>query len=191
MTRMATAAAVLALSASPALAADEFAFDHSHTHVLFFVDHLGFSTTQGEFLEFDGTLMLDTEAPENSSVTVSIATDSIDTGYADRDEHLRSGDFFNVEEYPEMTFASTGVTVTGENSAEVAGDLTILGVTQPVTLDVTLNGLGAHPFNGSTVAGFSATTTIGRSDFGMDFGVPAIGDEIEIRIETEASPLGS
>lgn len=191
MTRMATAAAVLALSASPALAADEFAFDHSHTHVLFFVDHLGFSTTQGEFLEFDGTLMLDTEAPENSSVTVSIATDSIDTGYADRDEHLRSGDFFNVEEYPEMTFASTGVTVTGENSAEVAGDLTILGVTQPVTLDVTLNGLGAHPFNGSTVAGFSATTTISRSDFGMDFGVPAIGDEIEIRIETEASPLGS
>ena len=191
MTRMATAAAVLALSASPALAADEFAFDHSHTHVLFFVDHLGFSTTQGEFLEFDGTLMLDTEAPENSSVTVSIVTDSIDTGYADRDEHLRSGDFFNVEEYPEMTFASTGVTVTGENSAEVAGDLTILGVTQPVTLDVTLNGLGAHPFNGSTVAGFSATTTISRSDFGMDFGVPAIGDEIEIRIETEASPLGS
>ena len=191
MTRMATAAAVLALGASPALAADEFAFDHSHTHVLFFVDHLGFSTTQGEFLEFDGTLMLDTEAPENSSVTVSIATDSIDTGYADRDEHLRNSDFFNVEEYPEMTFASTGVTVTGENSAEVAGDLTILGVTQPVTLDVTLNGLGAHPFNGSTVAGFSATTTISRSEFGMDFGVPAIGDEIEIRIETEASPLGS
>ena len=191
MTRMATAAAVIALSASSAWAADEFAFDHSHTHVLFFVDHLGFSTTQGEFLEFDGTLMLDTEAPENSTVSVSIATASIDTGYADRDEHLRNSDFFDVEEYPEMTFTSTGVTVTGENSAEVSGDLTILGVTQPVTLDVTLNGLGAHPFNGSTVAGFSATTTISRSDFGMDFGVPAIGDDIEIRIETEASPLGS
>ena len=191
MTRLATAAAALALSASPALAAEEFAFDHSHTHVLFFVDHLGFSTTQGEFMEFDGTLMLDTEAPENSSVTVTIDAASIDTGYADRDEHLRTGDFFNVEEHPELTFTSTDVAVTGENTAEVTGDLTILGVTQPVTLNVTLNAIGPHPFNGATVAGFSATTTISRSDFGMDFGVPAIGDEIEIRIESEASPVGS
>ncbi len=184
----ATAFGAAAMVSGPVLAADEFVFDKSHTHILFYIDHLGFSTTQGEFLDFEGSLALDTDAPENSNVSVTIDAASLDSGWADRDTHLRSADFLDVETHPTITFASTGVTVTGDNTAEVAGDLTILGNTQPVVLDVTLINMGEHPFNGQTVAGFEATTTISRSAFGMDFGVPAIGDEVEIVINTETTP---
>ena len=184
----ATALGAAAMVGGQALAADEFVFDKSHTHILFYIDHLGFSTTQGEFLDFEGSLSLDTEAPENSSVSVTIDAASLDSGWADRDAHLRSDDFLDVENHPTITFTSSEVTLTGDNTADVAGDLTILGTTQPVVLAVTLNNMGEHPFSGETVAGFEATTTISRSDFGMGFGVPAIGDEVEIVINTETTP---
>lgn len=181
------AAAGLALAALPA-AAETYTIDKGHTHILFEVSHLGFSTTHGEFLEFDGEFDFDPDAPENSRISVTIDTASIDTGHAERDEHLRNADFFDVEEYPTMTFETTGVEVTGENTAELTGDLTLLGVTQPVTLDVQLNAMGPHPFQDKTVAGFTATGTINRSDFGMTYAAPAVGEEVDIVIEMEASP---
>ena len=184
------AAAGLTLAAAPATA-DTYVIDKGHTHILFQVSHLGFSNTHGEFLEFDGSFEFDPESPGNSRVDVTIDTASIDSGHAERDEHLRNSDFFNVEQHPTMTFETTAVEVTGEDTATLTGDLTLLGTTQPVTLDVTLNGLGPHPFREeTTVAGFTATGTINRSDFGMTFGVPAIGDEVTIVIEMEASPAG-
>ena len=184
------AAAGLALAAAPA-AAETYVIDKGHTHILFQVSHLGFSNTHGEFLEFDGTFDFDPEAPENSRIDVTIETASIDSGLAERDAHLRNADFFDVEQHPTMTFETTAVEVTGDNTAMLTGNLTLLGTTQPVTLDVTMNGLGPHPFReDTTVAGFTATGTINRSDFGMAFGVPAIGDEVAITIEMEASPAG-
>ena len=182
------AAAGLAFAAAPAMA-NTYVIDEGHTHILFQVSHLGFSNTHGEFLEFDGSFEFDPEAPESSRVSVTIETASIDSGHAERDDHLRNPDFFNVDEYPTMTFETTGVEVIGDDSALLTGDLTLLGTTQPVTLDVTMNGMGPHPFQTDvTVVGFTATGTINRSDFGMNFGVPALGDEVMITIEMEASP---
>ena len=104
---LASAAVGAALLGAPALAADEFAFDPSHTHILFSIDHFGFSDVHGEFLDFEGSAVFDPDAPEDGSVTVTIDTASIDTGWAARDEHLRNADFFDVETHPTMTFAST------------------------------------------------------------------------------------
>ncbi len=176
--------------AGPAAAAEEWAIDPSHTHILFFVNHFGMSDIQGEFLDFDGTFMLDTEAPENSSIAVTIDVASLDSGWAARDEHFLSADFFTVEEHPTITFTSTDVEVVGADTATVTGDLTIKGITRPVTLDVTLNGLqDDHPIREGTqrYAGFTATTVLRRSDFGMDLYAPAVSDEVEIRIEMEAT----
>lgn len=186
MTRLTTTlVAATILASTPALAAEEWQFDHAHTMIGFTVDHLGYSTTYGAFTDFDGTILLDQDDPSNSSVSVTIAAASVDTRYADRDAHLTAADFFDVENNPSIMFESTSVNVTGDNTAEVTGDLTMLGTTNPVTLDVTLNQLGPNPFMETPTAGFSATATLNRSDWGMDFGVPVIGDEIAVIIETE------
>ncbi len=186
MTRLTTTlVAATILASAPALAAEEWQFDHAHTMIGFTVDHLGFATMYGVFTEFDGTVLLDQDDPANSSVSVTIDPASVDTRYADRDAHLASDDFFDVANNPSIAFESTSVNVTGENTAEVTGDLTMLGTTNPVTLDVTLNQLGPNPFFETPTAGFSATATLNRSDWGIDFGVPAIGDEVAVIIEAE------
>ena len=186
MTRLTTTlVAATILASTPALAAEEWQFDHAHTMIGFSLDHLGFATMYGVFTEFDGTVMLDQDDPSNSSVSVTIDAASVDTRYADRDAHLASDDFFDVANNPSIAFESTSVNVTGENTAEVTGDLTMLGTTNPVTLDVTLNQLGPNPFFETPTAGFSATATLNRSDWGIDFGVPAIGDEVAVIIEAE------
>lgn len=161
--------------------------DLAHTAVMFEVDHLGFSTVVGRFSDVDVTFDFDETAPEETSVTAEIDAASIDSGFGPRDEHLRSGDFFNVEEHPTITFESESLDVTGDDTAQLHGELTLLGETNDVTLDVVLNNLGANPFGGPDVAGFSASGTIDRTDYGMDFGTPAIGQDILIRIEFEAT----
>jgi polyisoprenoid-binding protein YceI len=166
-----------------------YQFDPAHTNIVFLVDHLGFSKMVGQFQAFDGTLNLDPDALEQGSVSVTIETESVDTDHQKRDDHLRSPDFFNATEFPTMTFQSTKVEVNGDNGARVHGNLTLLGVTKPVVLDSTFNGVGPHPspqMAGVTVAGFSGRTTIMRSDFGMTGMVPNIGDEVEIWLEVEA-----
>lgn len=164
----------------------KYSFDKVHTQVLFFVSHLGYSMSQGEFHDYDGHFTFDAETPENSEIDVRIKTASVDMDDEKWDDHLKNEDFFNVEDYPEMTFKSTDVAVTGDNTAEITGDLTLLGVTKPVVLDVTHNKSGVHPHSGKYVSGFSATTTIKRSEFGMDYGLPGVGDDVEVRIEVEA-----
>ena len=186
MTRHLLAAALAATFTASAFAADEFRFDAGHTYIGFEIDHLGFSQTLGEFTGFDGTLTLDRDNLANSAISVTIQTASIDTDQADFDEHLRSADFFNVAAHPTMTFRSTKVEDAGDGQLKVTGELTMLGQTHPVVLDTRLNKIAKHPFRPTVeVAGFSATATLDRTQWGMDKYAPAVGKDVKIRIETE------
>jgi len=177
----------LAFFISPVHAAPQtYEFDKAHTQILFFVDHLGFSKSQGEFHDYDGKIVFDQENPENSMVEVTIKTDSIDMDDEKWDKHMRNKDFFDVKQYPVMTFKSTEIVKTSDNTADVVGDLTILDVTRPVVLKTTFNKADVHPFSKRYVAGFSANAVINRSDYGMDYGLPGVGDTVDIRLEVEA-----
>ncbi|UDF04194.1 YceI family protein [Asticcacaulis sp. AND118] len=181
------AAALFAGSLSPALAAPEtFAIEATHTEVVFSWTHFGFSKPTGKFMNAVGTLVLDEANPAASSVEVSFAIDGLNTGVAALDEHLKKPDFFDAAKYPTATFKSTKVEVSGKDTAKVTGDLTIHGVTKPVTLDVKLNKIGAN-MKGVKTAGFSATGQIKRSDFGIGAYVPAVSDEISLVITSEAN----
>ncbi len=172
------------LSARAAL--ETYTLDKVHTQISFLIGHAGFSKSHGDFLDFEGSFDFDESNPERGSAEVIINTSSIDmVGHDKWNEHLKSADFFNVEKYPTMDFRSTHVERTGANTAKLTGDLTLLGVTKPVTLDVTFNKADKHPFSGKYVAGFSAHGTLERSDFGMNYGLPLIGDKVELRIEVE------
>ena len=181
-------AAVLAtpLAASPGTAsAQTYTIDHDHTSVLFFVNHLGFSNVQGEFGDVKGTFEFNMAKMADSKVDVTIATASIDTDVPALDQHLRGADFFDADKYPEIRFTSTGVTLTGPRTGKLTGDLTMHGVTRSVTLDVTFNKAGNHPFSKVWTAGFSARGFVNRSDFNIRYGLPVIGDTVDIRIELE------
>lgn len=176
---------------SPSMAGVEtYDFDQAHTQIIFFVDHLGFSKSQGEFHQVDGTFTIDRDTPENSVIDVSVQTDSIDMDLDKWTAHMKNEDFFDVEKYPAMTFKSTDINIQDDSHAKVTGDFTLLGVTKPVTLDVVHNKSGIHPFSGKYVAGFSAKGAIKRSDFGMTYGVPGVGDQVDIVIEVEGLRRG-
>lgn len=188
MFRSAAAAVVVAASAmmvSAGAVADTYLFDKAHTRILFFVSHLGFSDMPGQFHEFDGGFTFDPDDPESATVNVVIQTASVDMDHDGLNEHLRTDDFFDVANHPTMTFRSSDVEVTGENTGLITGDLTLLGVTRPVVMDVTFNKAGEHPVNDNFVAGFSGTASLSRSDFGMTYLVPAIGDTVDIRLSVE------
>lgn len=164
--------------------AETYELDPTHTYPHFTVSHLGFSTMRGRFNNTSGTLTMD-KAKGTGSVEIEIDVNSIDTAHEKRDKHLRSPDFFNAAEFPKMTYKSTKVTINKDNSAMVEGNLTMMGVTKPVSLKVTKISCGVHPFNKKDVCGFDATGSLKRSDFGIKYGLPAIGDEITLLIEAE------
>ena len=179
---------VLIIAAAPLQARaqiETYDLESPHTQIVFSVNHLGFSNSMGKFLEYNGSFIFDQGEPAKSSVNVTIKTASIDMGDEKWDAHMKNEDFFNVEKFPDMTFKSTSIEVTSDKTANITGDLTILGVTKPVTLNVVKNNVGKHPFGDKYAAGFSATSTIKRSDFGMNYGLPMVGDEIKIMIEVE------
>ncbi|PWC78595.1 YceI family protein [Azospirillum sp. TSH64] len=163
-----------------------YKIDPAHTAVAFIVNHVGFSNVIGRFNTVGGEVSFDKDAVEKSTVTVTIDTTSVDTNHAKRDEHLRSPDFFNAKEFPKMTFKSTKIEKTGDKTGKLHGDLTMLGVTKPVVLDVTFNKDGVSPASKLETAGFSARGTVKRTEFGMKYGAPAIGDDIQLLIEVEA-----
>lgn len=186
-----TALTLLMITIAPARAQIErYDFDKAHTQIIFAVNHLGFSNSHGKFLDFDGFFEFNREEPEKSKVEVTIQTDSINMDDQKWDDHMKNEDFFNVEKYPTMTFKSTKIDVTGDNTAKITGDLTILETTQPVTLDVIFNKAGVHPFNQKYVAGFSATSSLKRSDFGINYGLPMIGDDVSLNIQVEGFRQG-
>ncbi|CAO3452302.1 YceI family protein [Azospirillum sp.] len=180
---VATAAGTL----TPAFAAPvSYKIDPAHTAVAFIVNHIGFSNVIGRFNTVGGDISFDKDAVEKSTVNVTIDSTSIDTNHAKRDEHLRSPDFFNAKEFPKLTFKSTKIEKTGDKTGKLHGDLTMLGVTKPVVLDITFNKDGVSPASKLETAGFSARGTVKRTDFGMKYGAPAVGDDIQLLIEIEA-----
>lgn len=182
---LAIATALSALCASPVLAADRYTFDNNHSQIRMGHNHFGFSNIEISFQTFEGELMLDPEDWSKSSVSVTIPIASIYTGVPKFTEHLKSAEFFDVAKYPTGTFKSKSVEKAGEGKLQVNGDLTIHGVTKPVTLDVTINKIGEHPMGKDQAAGFDAATTIKRSDFGLDLYAPGVSDEVRIEITTE------
>ncbi|QYX56036.1 YceI family protein [Roseovarius sp. SCSIO 43702] len=180
-------AATLVLGAGAALAAPEkYMLDPAHSQVMFTYDHLGFSKTYNAFSGFEGEIMFDAEDPASSSVSVSIPTNKLYTGWEERFQHMMSEDFLGTAEGDMVSFTSTGIEVTGDDTAKIMGDLTINGETKPVTLDAKLNKVAEHPMNGKETLGFEATTTIKRSDFGAGKFAPNVGDELDVTISIEA-----
>lgn len=172
--------------------ADTYALDKSHTLVAFGWERSGLSRQQGRFTDVNGTVTFDPAAPEASAVDVTLRASSIQTGVDTLDRHLRSADFFDVANHPVATFRSTGVTRTGDKTGEMTGDLTMLGITKPVTLQVTWVFTGPHPLGqmnpslrDRTVSVFSARGTLKRSQWGLTRVIPLVGDDIQITIETE------
>lgn len=182
----AVAAAGLSLTGAPAVAGDTYALDKPHTQIKFSVNRGGWTRIAGWFEKFDGLIVFDEADVTKSSVEATIDTGSINTGFARRDAHLRSPDFFNAKEIPTMTFKSTGVVKTGDKTGKITGNFTMLGVTKPVTLDVTFNRKAVHPRAKKVFTGFTAVGTLKRSDFGMKYGMGPIGDEISIEIQALA-----
>lgn len=179
-------AAALALTVAMPAKAEPFTLDKSHTAITFMIDHLGFSMTHGKFSEFDADINFDAEDPSKSTVSFTIQAPSIDTGWAKRDEHVRGADFLNVEKHPVITFTSTKVEVTGDDTAKMTGELTMNGKTQEEIFDVTMRKMAPSPFGKKLLtAGFLAETVIDRTDYGISYGAGAIGNEIPVRVDLE------
>jgi polyisoprenoid-binding protein YceI len=181
----------LAIAGSSARANDIFKFDQAHSTITFKVRHL-LGTAKGKFTKFSGTIEVDREHPEKSSVTATIQAASIDTAIAKRDEHLRTADFFNVQQYPEITFKSRRVKQTGANTGEITGDFTMHGVTRPITLNIQLQGDPGSAAKGQTTRWRITTAPLKRSEFELGWSkgvetVSMIGDEVAVDIQIEAT----
>ena len=174
----------LALSA-PALAADAYIIDKAHTNIIWGASHMGFSKSFGTFSEVSGQFTLDETAPEASTVEITVGMQSVITGIPKFDNHLKSKDFFDTETHPTATFKSTKIELTGEKTAKIHGELTMLGQTHPLALNATLNKIGVNGFNKAHTAGFSLTGSIDRSVYGMEYGVPGIPATVDLIIEAE------
>ncbi|OBY26576.1 YceI family protein [Leisingera sp. JC1] len=180
--------ALAGISPISQVAAEPLSYDIDlvHSGISFRINHLGFSDVIGMARDFSGAFVFDADAPtEGASLDVTVKVGSLFTNNAQRDSDIQGADWFNAVEFPEITFTGTDYEATSDAGGKITGDLTIIGVTKAVTLDVKLNGTGNNPWDGSRVAGFGATTTIKRSDFGLTSGIPQIGDEVELTIQVE------
>jgi polyisoprenoid-binding protein YceI len=171
-----------------------YVIDPLHSFPNFSIGHLGMTTIHGRFDRMTGKVVLDTAA-KTGSIDVKIPTATVSTGDAkrtdgvrSRDEHLRTADFFNSGEFPEMSYKSTKLNFAGDKLESVDGTLTLLGVTKPVKLNVTSFNCGPHPFNKKPMCGAYVEGAIKRTDFGMKFGVPGVSDEVKLAISLEAYP---
>ena len=186
--RLLSAAALLAFAAAPAFAAPvTYKIDPTHTIVLAQWNHFGFSNPSASFGNVEGTLVYDAADVARSSVEVTLPLSGLEGFSAKFNEHLRSADFFDAAKFPKATFKSTKVEAAGEGKLKVTGDLTVKDITRPVVLDVTLNKAADHPMTKAPTIDFDATTTLSRTEFGVGNYAPAVSDEVELRITTEAS----
>jgi polyisoprenoid-binding protein YceI len=190
VSRVLPLAALCTLIGLPAAAEPHrYELDPAHTTVAFTVQHLTFADTLGLFGEVSGSFTYDMDTQELSDVTVTVVSNSLNTLNEARDKHVRSGDFLAVDDHPQITFTASSGEAIDDTSGTVTGDLTILGETRPLTLDVTLVGQGEYPFGHKRfVLGFSARGSLMRSDFGMTYGVDnsLVGDQVKLLIEAEA-----
>ncbi|MCK7549992.1 YceI family protein [Marinobacter goseongensis] len=182
--------ALLTATTTPVLAEPEkFVVDDEHFSMAFEVMHIGYAPVIGMFRDIEGRFEFDEEANELSSGTLIFRSDSVFTNHDKRDEHLRKPDFLDSKKYPEVTFELTDFETTGENTGTVTGDLTMLGKTRPVDVDVTLNKSDKYPIGHKDYTlGISAEATIKRSDWGMTYGLDPelVGDEVKLRFGFEA-----
>jgi polyisoprenoid-binding protein YceI len=169
----------------PPEAAGNYVLDKSHANIIFKLSHLGFSDYIGRFNNFDAKLTLNTTNIAASVVDVTITPASVDTNNAELEEKLRGEHYFNITQFPEIKFTSTQLRQTAVNKGIMTGTLTMLGVSKPVTLDVTFVGAGMNPYASVYTVGFRATGVLKRSDFGMKTLVPQVGDEVQLLIEAE------
>ena len=188
--RLLVVAAAAAVFVTNLQAAEVYNFDPNHSSVGFKIRHL-FSDVAGRFNEFSGKVTVDPEKPENSVVEATIQTKSIDTANAKRDQHLQAADFFNAEKNPTITFKSKKVVITGEKTATVTGDLTMNGITKEVPLTVTFLGKGKG-MGGGEVSGWSATTELDRTEFGLTWdkvieGTKVVANKVKVDIQIEAN----
>ena len=181
------AAMALGLIAAAASAAPvTYTFDTTHSRVTFYVNHFGFSNSVGEFKLGDGTFTFDGDDWSKSKVDARIPVQTLELGDLKWNTHVLSPDFLESAKYPEITFVSKKVEKIDATHGKVYGDLTIKGVTKPVVLDLTVNKVGEHPVRKTQAAGFTATTIVRRSEFGVSLYAPAVADDVVIRIEVEA-----
>ena len=186
MIRTTLFAALFATAGIATAAPVNYNVDPTHTYAAYEVGHLGLSTQSGVFTKISGQLTVD-EAAKSGKVNISIDAASLQTFLADRDKHLKSADFFNVEKFPTLTYQSDKVVFKGGKPASVEGKLTLLGVTKPVTLKLLNVTKAKHPMSGLETWGANAETTIKRSEFGMKTFIPAVSDEVTLKIAIEAS----
>ncbi|MGH8460200.1 MAG: YceI family protein [Stenotrophobium sp.] len=177
--------AATAMVVIPAFAADTYTIDPNHSFQKFSYHHLGFSHPEGRFDKTSGSITLDM-ARHSGSADVSIAVNSVSTGVPALDEHLQGADFFDAAKYPTITFKSHDFKFDGDKLVAVTGDLSIHGVTRPVTLDVTNFACHPHPMTKKPACGVDASATIKRSEFGVGAYVPAVSDEVKLTLEVEA-----
>lgn len=195
MSRLSTTLLACLLPVSAAMAAPQtYNIDPLHSFPNFTISHLGMSTIHGRFDKMSGKVVFD-QAAKSGSLEAKIATASVNTGDAkradgtrSRDEHLRTADFFNVAEFPEAVYKSTKFNFNGDNLASIEGNLTLLGVTKPLKLNMAAFKCGPHPFTKKEMCGGDAEGVFKRTDFGMKFGVPGIGDDVKLSINIEAYP---
>ena len=185
MQKLSVLALMLSISLSAAAKQETYIIDAGHAFPSFALSHLGFSIQRGTFDETSGTIKFDPVA-KRGSVEVTIKTASIDTGLEKRDKHLRGDEFFNVAKFPTMSFKSDTFHFEGDKLARVEGELTLLGVTKPVSLSASHFACGKNPMVMKLECGAELTGTLKRSDFGMSNGIPMVGDDVEIRLEVEA-----
>jgi polyisoprenoid-binding protein YceI len=163
-----------------------YTLDPAHTQVAFSIDRFGFNRVLGQFDTVEGQLILDEANPANSSVRATVQIASVSSGNATRDEHLRGARWLNAEQFTTMSFESTSVRLISDTRAEVTGNLTLLGQTHPLVLDVTLNRIADSPNNNRRTAGFSATGTLDRTQWGLATAAGMIGNNVTISIEALA-----
>ncbi len=181
-------AACMGLAGTAAAAPEHYRIDPAHAAIAFMVDHIGYAAVLGMFRDVEGSFTFDPESLRLSELSVTIDAASVFTNHDRRDDHLRGGDFLDTGAHPLITFVGTSSEPLDDRTGRVTGDLTVRGVSVPVTLDVEWNKSGAYPFGDNYVIGVSARATVQRSQFGMTYAVENgwVGDEVEVIIEIEA-----
>lgn len=179
-------AAALTAMMSPVANAADYVIDTqgAHASINFKVQHLGYSWLTGRFNDFDGSFSYDEANPQNASITVNIDTTSLDSNHADRDKHLKGGDFLEVSKFPEAKFVSKKVEVLGDNKMKVHGDFTLRGVTKPIVIDAVKMGEGADPWGGYR-AGFAGTTRIALADYGITYDLGPASTHVDLELHVE------
>lgn len=181
----------MSTTTAPATLTGSYTIDPSHSRIGFVARHAMVTKVRGNFNEFDGSGYFDVEHPENSRVELTIKAESIDTRSTDRDGHLKSNDFFDMENHPEIRFVSTAVEQVDAENYRVTGDLTIKGVTQPVTVSFEFTGAAVDPFDNQRI-GFEGSTQVNRKDWGLDWNAPLsaggvlVGEKVTLEFEVSA-----